>query len=279
MEIKRPVKEEVEEKDELPGGSEEDKAIEIKKTDRERELEIELAEKRGELKALQKNAAPSNPTLTHEQTKQLVFADINNMSDEDFRKKYNQTKHAASMIVMDQDNRLTKAEAKTLHAEAEATGELGAKFGSDFYNFKDQILANIEDLSESARQDPVKLKRWMETQYLAMSKDAGREVQRKDTARRKIVQDFEKPIIQEPHKPSEEQNDEIKDEIPAESDISDRALARHMNLFSEKERKELAKDNLIYVDMDLTGRDPSATEKIRFHDPKKGFERVKIASS
>lgn len=235
---------EISEEDSLPG--EEEK---VTKSDREQELEIELAEKRGELKAIKNNVNP-NGQMTMEQTKQLVFADINNLTDEDFNKKYKTSKHAASMTVMDADNRQTKAEAKRDRAEALAVGEVGAEIGSDFYKFKDRILENASDLSDEARQDPSKLKRWMKSQYMSMANDVP--VMKKDDSRRKIAKDFEAPIVEVRESRSEEnQNDEIKDEIPVESDISNKKLASFMGLHSEKERKEYADKNVIYVDTDL----------------------------
>lgn len=266
IEIKKKVDEEV---DELPGDEKE-----VVASSRERELELELAEARGELKARKSISTTSNTNgqMTLEQTKQLVFTDMNNLSDEDFRKKYNQTKHAATMTITDADNRTTKAEAKRDRAEALAVSEIGAEIGSDFYKFKDQILENAADLSEEARQDPAKLKRFLKAQYVTMTK----EIERKpvgDGSRRKVAADFEKPtLVVAKDEGKEELDTEIPDEIPKDSDISSRKLAQYMGLngVSEKERKSLAEKEMIYVDMDLGGG-------YRFGDPKRGFEKVKVA--
>ena len=262
MEVKLKKKEEVEvEEDSLP-------ADDTPKINREHELELELAEKRGELKALKNNANPTGQ-MSIEQTKQLVFGDINNLTDEDFQKKYKTSKHAASMTVMDADNRQTKAEAKQLHAEAISTSSLSAKYGTDFYKFKNQILEDVNDLADTAKQDPEKLQRWMERQYLALSKDEGRPIQKKSTDdRRKVVEDFEKPTVEVDGKKEIDNpaNDEIKDVVPPDSDISDQRLAHSMGLHSEKERKQYADKNLIYVDMELG-------DGYHFGDPKRGFER------
>lgn len=235
------------------------------KPDRTRELELELAEKRGELKALRAGAGTGNGTMSLEQTKQLVFGDINNLSDEDFQKKYRQSKHAASMAVMDAESRQTKTEAKQLHAESSAVVDLSSKYG-DFGRFRSQILENVEDLSESARQDPERLKRWMERQYLALTRNEDRPISKKSDDRRKVVRDFEPPSPAAVAEPREVENDEIKDEIPADSDISNQKLAHALGVRSEKERKELAAKNLIYVDMELG-------DGWHFGSPKDGFQR------
>lgn len=223
------------------------------KPDRERELELELAEKRGELKALKTNAsATTNQPLSIDQTKQLVLQDSNALDDAAFFNKYKNTKHAAMMIVMDEDNRQTKKEARRDRAEATAVVEIASEIGSDFYRFKDRILENANDLSEEARQDPAKLKRWMKSQYLTMTQDMERPLTKKDVSRRQIAKDFEPPVIEVRDRTNEmNTNDEIKDEIPAESDISNKKLAGFMGLHSEKERKQFAATDVIYVDTDL----------------------------
>lgn len=264
---------ETEGEDSLPGDEtpEIQEPVVDKKSERERELELELAEKRGELKALKSNAGAGSGQMTIEQTKQLVFGDINNLSDEDFQKKYRTSKHAASMTVMDADNRQTKAEARQLHAEAEASVELSSKY-ADFGKFKSQIRENMADLSEEARQNPERLSKFMERQYLALSRDSERPApQKKSDDRRRVVADFEKPQRGAADEPREVESDEIKDEIPADSDISNQKLAHLMGVRSEKERKDLAGKDLIYVDMELG-------EGWRFGDPRQGFQkRQKVA--
>jgi 3,4-dihydroxy-2-butanone 4-phosphate synthase len=257
----------IDEQQDLPKEDEEDVVV-SKQTDRERELELELAEQRGENKALKalraKGDGNSNQPMSIEQTKNLVFTDSNNLSDEDFKKKYNQTKHGAIMTVMDADNRQTKTEAKNLHAEAIAVSELSSRIGSDFYKFKDQILEEATDLSESARQDPAKLKRWMEGRYAALSTTMPTRKSSTDD-RRKVVADFEPPTRKEEAPIKKEAVGEIEDEVPAESDISNRVLAKHMGITTKEEQKKYG--STPYVDMDLGGG-------YRFSDPKRGFEKV-----
>ena len=263
MKVVIPKKEEeVIEDDKLP---EDDGVVEPK--NREHELELKLARQEGELSALKKNSNPQNPQMTMEQTKNMVFTDVNNMSDEDFRKKYNQSKHSATMAVMDQQDKLTKAETRALHAEVEASQELGSQYGNDFYMFKDKILDSMSDLSEEVKQDPVKIKRAMERAYLAevaTVKKVG--PSRDNPTRRQIVDDFAKPKPDAVSLKKEEVDADFSEDIPTGSDIADSRLARNMGLSSREEAKEFS--NKEFVPMKMGGG-------FLFQDPKKGFERVK----
>jgi hypothetical protein len=290
MEITRKAKtEDVDTLEDAPEEKEPDAIEEPQPSKRERELELQLARQEGEMSAMKRlNTNTGQPSL--EQTKQIVLNDANTLSDEDFHRKYPQhTKHTAIMTVMDADNRQTKAEARQLHAEASAAAKLSAKYGAAYYDVESKIREGMEDLSPEARQDAEKLSRYMERQFLALSRGSITPKTKSDD-RRKVVSDFEKPTIQAKKEIAPIDNgdeDEIKDEVPEGSDISSQKLAAFLNIRSAKEQKDIiAKwhpgtekgETVAYVDMDLTCKDPYAKEKIIFNDPKRGFERVKVVA-
>jgi hypothetical protein len=260
MKIEIPKKDEViNEEDVLP----QDEVIEEPKN-REHELEVELARKEGELAGLKKSTPAVNPQNSLEQTKQIVFADTNNLSDEDFHKKYNMNKHGAMMTVMDQENKLTKAESRQMQADIAADQALAGRYGQDFYKFQDKIREGVADLSEEVRQDPVRLQKAKERLYLASVSEMKRVGPAKDDpTRRKIVTEFEKPKPDPIKQPKESADAVFSDDVPTGSDTSDSKLARNMGLTSKEEAKNYQKE---YVPMNLGGG-------YKFEDPKRGFER------
>lgn len=219
-------------------------------------LKIENAEQRGRLSVLQNQAGvPKNdPRTVLQQTKAQVFADANNLSDEDFEGKYRMAKHLATASILEQQSNITEQENKRLNAEARAEAELSARYGADFYRFKGRIEESLEDLSDAARQDPKRLAKHMERQLKSymVSKPKSRVEDRK-----KVVQDFDAP--QPAGKKPEEKlkkSDDIKEE--------DRSLANAMGLKSESERLKYMNP---FVEMNMG-------DGLVFRDPAKGFEKV-----
>lgn len=253
------LKKKAEEIDDLPPEGEKVEGAdveEISEKERLRKLELDNAEMRGRLSALQEK----KPTAVDQfqQTKLRVLTDINQMDDEQFEKLYKMQKHQASMAVMEQENAATKAESRRAVAEAEAKTELGIKYGTSFYEMKSQIEEALEDLSPEVRQDPKKLARYMERQYLALATQVKpKKATEKEEPRRRITPDFEQPNPVAIEKVKKSEDDEEITEV-------DRPLAKAMGLKTEKERKEYMTD---FVPMNLGGG-------VVFRDPEKGFERV-----
>lgn len=251
-----------EEIDELPPEEGTDPVKESE--DEKHRLELENAELRGRMAERDKFEKKEPTVDTHEINKQRILADSNNMTDEDFEKIYKMPKHQAVAYTLDQDNRRTKYESKKAIAEAEAKTEMAAKYGADFYRFKNECESALEDLSPEARQDPKKVAAYMERIYRGLSTEktkspTGKEV---DSSRKKIVSDFEKP------KPDAEK---VKKELTDEDLVEEqhRPLANVLGLRSEKERKEMmelqAKGG--YIPMNMGGGK-------WFKDPSRGFEKV-----
>lgn len=262
MKIEIPKKEEVvNEEDVLP----QDEVVVEEPKNREHELELELARKDGLIEGMKKsNPSAPDPKAALEQTKGIVFADTNNLTDEQFRDKYKMTKHGAMMTVMDQENKMTKAESRQMQADIAADQALAGRYGQDFYKFQDKIREGVADLSEEVRQDPVRLQKAKERLYLASVSEMKRVGPAKDDpTRRKIVTDFVKPTPDPVKQPRESADVNFSDDVPAGSDTSDSKLAKNMGLTSKEDAKNYQKE---YVPMNLGGG-------YKFEDPKRGFER------
>lgn len=267
LKVKVKSKSEEEEVDELENeeGEEVDGADVVEDDDDEAtRLKIENAEMRGKLSVLQK--AQGNPHSNHEQVKLQVFQDANNLSDEDFHKKYNMQKHMATASVLERENAMTKAETKQELAEARASSELSAKYGPEYFRHKEQIEETLADLSPEVRQDPKRLAKHMERVFKAVSTErpnAKPKSVKDGEDRRKVVKDFEKPTPDADARKGDEEED--KDEIEEQF----RPLAKAVGIQTESERlhyKDLI-DKGEFVPMELGGG-------VRFADPAKGFERV-----
>lgn len=227
-------------------------------------LKIENAEQRGRLSILQKTQ--SDPRINHEQTKISVFQDANNMDDEAFFNKYRMQKHMATAAVLEQEQRMTKAETRQELAEARASSELSARYGTDYFKYKDQVEETLNDLSPEVRQDPKRLAKHLERTYKALAVDRPTPKPKSvsgDESRRRITSDFEKPIPEsDPRK-----NEDLKPKDEIEEQF--RPLAKAIGLTSESERVKYKSivDSGEFVPMDLGGG-------VSFSDPAKGFERA-----
>lgn len=250
-----------EETDEVEGGDV------VEEDDELTRLKIENAEQRGRLSVLQK--ATSAPANNHDQVKLTVFQDANNLSDEDFQTKYKMAKHMATASVLERENAMTKAETRQELAEARASSELSARYGTDYFKYKDQVEDTLADLSSEVRQDPKRLAKHMERVFKAVSGERGAAKPKSvagDESRRKVVKDFEPPINDAAGK--KPANDEHQDEIEEQY----RPLAKAIGLSSESERLKFKTicDNGEFVPMELGGG-------VVFADPAKGFEKVVAA--
>jgi hypothetical protein len=258
------VKKKEAEADELPAEEKEVEGADVvaKERERLRQLELENAEMRGKLSVSQPNK-PS-PVDQFQQQKLRVMTDINTLDDETFERTYKMPKHSASMAMFERENEMTRAESKRAIAEAEAKAEMSAKYGSNFYAIKAQIEDSLDDLSPEVRQDPKRLAKHMERQYMALQSERRINEPEKIEPRKKIVSDFAKPGVGSV--PGEKPPVEPEtDEIPAEY----QPLSKAMGITSEKERKEMMKriSDGEYVPMNLGGG-------VVFQDPNKGFEKV-----
>jgi len=122
----------------------------------------------------------------------------------------------------------------------------------------------LDDLSPEVRQDPKRLAKHMERQYLALQSEKRISEPEKVDPRKRITSDFAKPSVGTV--PGERAPVEVEsDEIPAEY----QPLSKAMGLTSEKERKEMMKriSDGEYVPMNLGGG-------VVFQDPNKGFEKI-----
>ncbi len=269
MALKIKVGKKEDEQDELPTDEVDDIETPIEADDSDELLnaKLEAAELRGKLSVLQK-AAP-DPRNNHEQTKLTVFQDANTLSDEDFQKKYNMQKYMATAAVLEQENRRTKSETQQELAEARASSELSARYGTEYFRFKDQIEDTLGDLAPEVRQDPKRLAKHLERTFKALSSEAPKPKPKVVNAndRRQVVSDFDKPTGERGARKAAED-----DAAPDEIEEQYRPLAKAVGLSSESERVKYKAmvDAGEFVPMDLGGG-------IRFADPAKGFERVEAS--
>lgn len=222
-----------------------------------RRLEIENAEMRGRLSVIDEQKRTVNTNST-EQIKAKVMGDVNGLEDDKFQELYHMTKSQAVAAIYEQENKQSRVEMRRATAEAEANSEMGIKYGSEYYRFKNQIDESIADLSDEARTDPKRLAKHKERMFLSLQKETAIR-SNKDDSRKKIVNDFEPPTP-----PIDKKNEEIKnEEIPDKY----RSLTKVFGLKDEKERKEymqMIKDGS-FVPMDMGGG-------MVFRHPDRGFE-------
>jgi hypothetical protein len=239
--------------DEFPETKEEELSIEEK----HRRLELENAEMRGRLSAA-KEQPRTPPQNSHEQTKARIYSDANSLDDEKFQDVYKMSKNQAMMTILERDAAISKAEAKRAAAEAEAKVEMATKYGSSFYQFKNQVEEAVADLSEEVKSDPSRLARAMERFYLSFQKE-GVATRTKPDERKKMINDFEKPALSPPAEKKEQE------EIPA----AYKPFSKVFGIHSETERKELmqtiAEGEFVPMDMG---------NGYWFKSPERGFERV-----
>lgn len=260
---------------ELPTGSEtidnEPAAAEIasQESDRVRKIEIENAELRGKNSALEsfRTSAPSvdSTTQARNQWKQTVLGDMNGMSDDDFRSKYKFEKYQATAAILENEFTTSDTKNKEQIAELRAENRLVAKYGKDFGDVRDKVDEMVAMASPEIRQDPKKLEKFMETAYLAASKEKpatpiaakskGNDMQRR------IVNSLERPT---PVAQGGQRTAEAKDTLAPEY----QKLGRAFGLTSEKERKALLETN--YVPMELGNG-------LVYRDPSRGVEKIEAA--
>lgn len=220
-------------------------------------LKLEKARLEGEIKALRGDK--SKPADQKRQYIQQVHADLA-LDDEAFQTKYRGYNKAQVVAAVHEE---TSADSNSKISRLEAKNSLSRKY-DDFVEFEDEIDEALADASPAVLQDSARLKKFMERQYVALSKEAEKTRLPKPKGKaskeepvKRIVQDFHKPTPKSGKESDEGGDDEIKEEH--------RELAKKFGLHSESQRKKYMSD---FIPMDLGGG-------VRFEDPKKGFEKRK----
>ena len=219
----------------------------------ERDLELENARLKGRNEVLETLAAKpskdpsSDQSKRDEELKTSILSDTDRLDDDSFQEKYQMSKIKAVTAIHKHDTEVTRSQGAESTARLEAKEELIEKYGKDYLKHKSKIEEALIDASPEVRRDPVRLARFMETQYLALSRaEEKKPVVKKDenVDRRKIVNDFEKPNSSESASRREVQPD--ADLLPEE----DRELAGHFGITKKSELKDLEGD---YIPMDIGG--------------------------
>lgn len=269
MSIKVTVPKKEEELEELPEKEELETEVEetVEEND-ERDLELENARLQGQVEVLSKKDAPASGQNSQEKARAQLLNDVNSLSEEQFSEIYHKSKTEVMATYLDHAVHTGNLETKERVASAEARMELTTKHGSDFLKYRKEVDAALQDASAEVKQDPERLARFMERQYLALKRENPPKVIKKkegdDTVnRKKIVSDFEKPDPVAGEHVSEEAEKKKNDELSPQ----DYALGKHFGITTKSEA-ELHKG--LYVPMDFGNG-------ITFKDPAKGFEKVEPA--
>lgn len=222
----------------------------------DRDLELENARLKGRNEVLETLAAKpskdpaSDQSKRDEELKTSILSDSDRLTDEDFQEKYQMSKIKAVNAIHKHDTEVTRIQGAESTARLEAKEELIEKYGKDYLKHKSKIEEALADAAPEVRRDPTRLARFMETQYLALSraeeKAPAKEPGKKDEnmERRRIVNDFEKPNPSEAANRQERSKDD--DLIPEE----DRELASQFGITKKSELESLKSD---YIDMDIGG--------------------------
>lgn len=262
------AEDEIVEKEELEDVEDTGNADEQDNDRESRDLEIENAHLKGKLEALQIQPKKEAQMSQSERARIQLLNDTNNLTDEQFEGIYKAPKHQVMVTFLDQQLQNTKFENQQKLNESEAMQELAGKYGKDFSKYKKDLREALEDLSPAVRQDPERLSRALERQFLALSKldesvvkKAPIKKKEDDMQRRKIITDFEKPGVAG--------GDDIKP--PSDTSKSDELKPEHKELGSrwfekESERKQYL-GKVVHVPMNFGNG-------VVFKDPKKGFEKV-----
>lgn len=253
----------IDETTELPNGDGGDQPI-VDETPNDneariRELEIEKARLEGQNSVLSR--APVAPAQADhlKNYKQVVWTDVNALSDEEFETKHKMPKYKATAAISEAEIDQNRRELTETRVEA----RLAAKYGKDYLEVKSEVDEMIKDASPEVRQDPERLAKFAERCLQAAIKSKPAEVivtKGAPVNRSKITSGFDKPNAGGQPKAKENLTDEI--------DPSYRTIGRAFGLNSEKERKELMAND--YVPMELGAG-------VSFRDPDKGFEKAKSA--
>ena len=266
-EIEKKEEENVEETNELPedeGTSEEGESLEnitdedADQTPRERKLALEKAKLEGRLEVLEEKSKLTPAQNAKQQQLNAIYSDLS-MDDDDFKEKY---KGYNKTQILQAVNNEQQAETSVKISRLEAKNSLSRKY-KDFVEYEDQIEEALNDASPAVLQDPERLKKFMERNYQALSKDSKKngdlprlKPKLKEEPVKRIVKDFHAPTPKERKDDDSNENDEIKEE--------DRVLAAKFKIHSESQRKKYMSE---FIPMDLGGG-------VTFVDPKKGFEKV-----
>ena len=242
---------------------------EIVEEDSSKKLELENARLQGQLEVLKSTPKPDKVDQ-NERARLQLLNDANNLSDEQFEAVYKATKSQTMTVFLDQQLRLNKQETSQRIFESEAKMELTNKYGKDFTKYKKELNECLEDASPAVRQDPERLTRFLERNFLALSKDDApaekKQVVKKeeDMQRRRIVSDFAKPGV--------DGSDLKKNEDPNKDVIKEeyKGLGSRWGIETESERKKYL-GKVVYVPMNFGNG-------VTFSDPKKGFESNATAS-
>lgn len=195
---------------------------------REDELLSEIKTLRSEMETIKRSQPPVLDAKEQQeiQTKQILNADMGNLDDDDFIKKYRMNKLQASTTLIQYETDKERQKSSTRIAELEAKSELASKY-TDFNRFYDKVKGVVSDLSPESRQSPEKVRAAMEREYhYLLSQEKPRA---QNGTRRHIVTDFAPPTPKTPGgKPVD------KDEIDPEY----RGVCERMGITKESERKK-----------------------------------------
>lgn len=246
----------------------------ISDADKARDLEIQLAEARGKLSMVEskKPEATPAPAISSEEqqyynAKAVVMQDANNLDDEAFAKKYNMDKASVRLHYLEYERNLDRQKSAEQIAKMSAENEILAKYGKDFAKYRSDVTEAINEASPEVRRDAMRLAKFMERTFLALSRDEKPDTPvtktpKKETKAgepvRRITNDFDAPSedpIQK-NRGKKEENDDLEGE--------DLEVGRHFGITTKSER---AKYEGRYLEMNFGGG------KV-FRDPKKGFEQV-----
>lgn len=229
------------------------------------ELELENARLKGKLEGISESAAKPAPGTSQDEKdaaiKNACMADMSALDDDSFQTKYRMTKIQANSAIHDFEINKERTKNAGKIAELEVKSDLSSKyptFAKNFEKIKSNVLA---DLSPEAKQDPVRLKRAMEREFLLLEKEnpsPAKKSAKEDPTRRRIVNDFEKPNRDQDRK--EDRGSANKDEL----DPALAAVGKRFGITSETQRKKFMSP---FIPMDLGGG-------VKFEDPNKGFEKV-----
>lgn len=247
----------------------------ISDADKARELELQLAEARGKLSMVdsKKPEATPAPTMSSEEqqyynAKNVVMQDASNLDDDAFKNKYNMDKASVRLHYLEYERNMDRQKNAEQLAKMSAENEILAKYGKDFAKYRSDVTEAINEASPEVRRDAMRLAKFMERTFLALSRDEKPDTpvvtrtSKKETKAgepvRRITNDFDAPSENpiEKNKGKKEENDELEGE--------DLEVGRHFGIFTKSEREKYSGR---YLEMNFGNG-------VVFKDPKRGFEKV-----
>lgn len=252
--------------DEIPADEKENEEIPLEEESaKPTALELKIAHLEGKIDGMASASAKPAPGTSQEErdmaAKNQCLADMAALDDDSFTQKYRMNKLQANNAIHDFERNKEKTHNATRIAELEAKNDLLAKYPSIGKHF-DKLKQTVKsELSQEAQQDPERLRRAIEKEFLLIEKETttppAKKKTQEDPMRRKIVNDFERPNG-DPDRSSKERagKDELAPELVE--------VGKRFGITSESQRKKFMSP---FIPMELGGG-------YRFEDPKRGFEKV-----